>query len=530
MIFYDKEITKNLTKQSESKYKRIIDNINDLIVIINYDFYIEYINEVIAYKLLNYRKEEIIGKSYIDFIHPDDIDKAVKIIKKGFKQGETVVKLRFKHRDGYWLWFECGGQSFYDEDKKLKWLAVSRDLTERKLVEQRYQNLFNNSPNAILIVDFDGKIIDANSTTEKLFEYERNFFIGKSINDLNSIFNFEVKQYFKKIFHATFKENFPEPTEALVKKAENRLIWVETQASIIKQNNKILIQLIFQDITEKKNAELLEKKFKERLEEQVQLRTVELNEALQQQKLYLDQIAKSSQFKTKFMSTMSHELRTPLNAIIGFTDLLLEGVYGPLNNDQMEFISDIKGSAEHQFDMIQHILDISKIEAGQVTLNIQKFSLNNMVIQIKSSLRSLYKKKNLKFKIKGLDLEKEIYADPIRFKEIILNLISNAIKFTIEGTITLGVQEKHDYWLFKVIDTGIGIAQKDFHLIFKEFKRVDSTYVRSVPGTGLGLSLIKRLVILHGGDITFTSVLGIGTTFTFTITKIEDRELTNLKI
>ena len=521
MIFYDKETTKNLTKQSESKYKRIIENINDLIIIINFGLYIEYINERIAYKILKYRREEIIGKSCLDFIHPDDIDRAVKIIKKGFKHGEAVVKLRFKHRDGYWLWFECGGQTFYSEDKKLKWLIVSRDLTERKLVEKRYQNLFNNSPNAILIVDFDGKIIDANSTTEKLFEYERNYFIGKSINDLNSIFNFEIKQYFKKIFHATFKENFPEPIEALVKKAANHLIWVETQASIIKQNNKILIQLIFQDITEKKNAEFLEKKFKEKLEEQVQLRTAELNEALQQQKLYLDQIVKTSQFKTEFMSTMSHELRTPLNAIIGFTELLLEGVYGPLNNDQMEFMSDIKASAEHQFDMIQHILDITKIEAGQVTLNIQKFSLNSMIKQIKSSLRSLYQKKNLKFKIRGLDSEKEILADPIRFKEIILNLVSNAIKFTMEGTITLTVQEKYDYWLFKVVDTGIGIAQPDFHLVFKEFKRIDSTYVRSVPGTGLGLSLTKRLVILHGGDITFSSILGIGSTFTFTIPKIK---------
>ncbi|MEE9376451.1 MAG: PAS domain-containing sensor histidine kinase [Candidatus Lokiarchaeia archaeon] len=521
MIFYNKKLSKNSSQQSESKYKRIIENINDLVVIINFGLDIEYINERIAYKLLKYRKEEIIGTSCLEFIHPDDIDKVVEIIKEGFKHSETVVKLRFKHRDGYWLWFECGGYTFRDEENKLKWLIVCRDLTERKLVEQRYQNLFDKSPNAILIINFDGKIIDANSTTKKLFGYDSNYFVGKSINDLDSIFNFDVKQYFKKIFHATFKENFPDPIEVIVKKSEANLIWVEIQASIIKQNNKILIQLIFQDVTEKKNAELLEEKFKEKLEEKVQSRTNELNEALQQQTLFLDQIAKSSQFKTEFMSTMSHELRTPLNAIIGFTELLLEGVYGPLNNDQMEFISDIKVSADYQYEMIKHILDISKIEAGQVTLNIQKFSLNNMIKQIKSSLRSLYKKKNLKFKIKGLDSEKEICADPIRFKEIILNLVSNAVKFTIEGTITLTVQEKYDYWLFKVADTGIGIAQQDFHLVFKEFKRIDSTYVRSVPGTGLGLSLTKRLVILHGGDVTFSSVLGVGTTFTFTIPKIK---------
>lgn len=219
------------------------------------------------------------------------------------------------------------------------------------------------------------------------------------------------------------------------------------------------------------------------------------------------------------MATMSHELRTPLNAIIGFADLLLENVYGQLTEDQREFISDIKSSAEHQFDMIKHILDISKIESGQISLNIQKFSLNNMVEQIKSSLKPLINKKEIKVKIKGLEEEKFIFADPIRFKEILLNLLSNAIKFTIEGKITLTVKEEYNYWLFKINDTGIGIARKDFPLIFKEFKRVDSTYVRSVPGTGLGLSLTKRLIELHGGDISFTSILGAGSTFTYSISK-----------
>ena len=174
--------------------------------------------------------------------------------------------------------------------------------------------------------------------------------------------------------------------------------------------------------------------------------------------------------------------------------------------------------------MIQHILDIAKIEAGQILLNLIQFPLKSMIKQIKSSLRSLYQKKDLKFKIVGLDTEIEIYADPIRFKEILINLISNAIKFTIEGSITLIVEEKYNQWIIKVRDTGIGIATKDFPLIFKEFKRVESTYVRSVPGTGLGLSLTKRLINLHGGDISFTSVLGIGTTFSFTIPKIKDKE------
>jgi len=147
-----------------------------------------------------------------------------------------------------------------------------------------------------------------------------------------------------------------------------------------------------------------------------------------------------------------------------------------------------------------------------------------MVEQIKSNLKPLYSKKKLEFEVKGLDEEKFIYADPIRFKEILINLLSNAIKFTIDGKITLIIKGDYYNWIFKVRDTGIGIANKDFPLIFKEFQRVESTYVRSVPGTGLGLSLTKRLIELHGGEISFFSVLGVGSTFTFNITKELERK------
>ncbi len=508
-----------LLKNSEEKYRLIIENINDLIVIIDRNFKFEYINQETVFRLLGYRKDEIIGKSALDFIHPDDVEQAIYTFKKGFQLGESIIELRFKHKDENWLLFECSGHTFIDRDGELKGIIISRDITERKSAEERYKALFDNSPNAILIVDFNGFIVDANPTIEVLFGLTRNNIVGKSIEEYNEIFHSEVKKYFKRIFKASFLKDFPGPIEVEVKNSHGENLWVKTQASIIKQDNKTLIQLIFEDITEKKKMEILENKFKDELENEVQMRTKELNDALTQQKLFVDQIVKSSQFKTEFMATMSHELRTPLNAIIGFADLLLENVYGQLTEDQREFISDIKSSAEHQFDMIKHILDISKIESGQISLNIQKFSLNNMVEQIKSSLKPLINKKEIKVKIKGLEEEKFIFADPIRFKEILLNLLSNAIKFTIEGKITLTVKEEYNYWLFKINDTGIGIARKDFPLIFKEFKRVDSTYVRSVPGTGLGLSLTKRLIELHGGDISFTSILGAGSTFTYSISK-----------
>ncbi len=262
----------------------------------------------------------------------------------------------------------------------------------------------------------------------------------------------------------------------------------------------------------------LEKRVYE-LEKEVDYRTNELNNALEKQNLYLDQIEKSSRFKTEFMATMSHELRTPLNAIIGFTDLLLESVFGELNEEQLEFVKDIDESSNHLLEMITDILDISKIEAGQVTLTVEEIHLNNLVNHVISTLKPLYNEKELIIDLKGLKKEQLIFADRIKFKQIIYNLLSNAIKFTEKGKIIFEFRDSKDMWEFIVKDTGIGIAEKDFNIIFKDFKRVKSTYVDSIPGSGLGLALTKRIVNLHGGDILFTSKLGKGTTFTFTIPK-----------
>jgi len=508
-----------LIKESEESYRLILENINDLVIIINSNYKFEYINEHTLIKLLGYQSKEFIGYSCLDFIHKDEVEQFTQVYKTRSNENYNFLELRFQHKNGAWLWFECRGQSFIDKDNKQKWLIVSRDITERKLVEERYKNLFDNSPNAIILINLKGEILDCNSITSKILGYGIESLKGKTIDELNNLFPLEIRTYFKRIFQASFNNKFPKPIEVQINHQGNKQIWVKLQASLIKQYGISIIQLIFQDITEKKRNELFEAKFKEEIEEKVEIRTKELHDTLAQQKLYLDQIVKSSQFKTEFMATMSHELRTPLNAIIGFTDLLLEGVYGDLSDEQKEFIVDIKSSAEHQFEMIKHILNITKIESGQLTLNIQKFSLNSLLEQIKSSLRPLYDQKKINLKIKGIEEELEIYADPIRFKEILLNLLSNAIKFTIDGTVRLKITQNYYNWIFKIVDTGIGIDKKDFPLIFKEFKRVDSAYVRSVQGTGLGLSLTKRLIELHGGEINFTSLLGVGSTFTFNIPK-----------
>ncbi len=272
-------------------------------------------------------------------------------------------------------------------------------------------------------------------------------------------------------------------------------------------------------INDKRRTEQKLRESKDNLEKEVKKRTKELEVALEQQKLYLDQILEASKSKTEFMAIMSHELRTPLNSIIGFTDLILEGSYGHLSEVQSDFLYDIKNSSLHLLNLINNILEISEIEAGQLNLNFQEFSLNNTINEVVNIIKPIYSKKQLKFTVKLLEDELMIYADPVRFKEVLLNLLDNSIKFTNNGEITLIIDEKNDNWIFSVRDTGIGIAKDNYSLIFQPFKRIITPENISSTGSGLGLSLAKRLVELHNGQIWYESEENRGSTFYFTIPK-----------
>lgn len=368
---------------------------------------------------------------------------------------------------------------------------------ELRYSEIKFRNLFDKSPFPIIIFNTDEIAIECNSTLQKLLKYDKNEIINKNFYDVFSLFNIpQIVSLSQLILNET--------SEIVAKNKNGDLIWLSLNVHLIKINQQDLYQLvIMQDITDQ----------------------IEMDKEFERKNLYIDQILKASQFKTKFLSTMSHELRTPLNAIIGFCEVLSKEFYGPLNDEQKEYLNDILSSAEHLFEMINRILDISKIEAGKLELNFKEISLNKLLEQINTTIYPMLQERGLIYKVKGLNSDANIYVDPFRLKEILINLLGNAIKFTLKGQINIKIIETPDYWEFKIEDTGIGIDQKDHDIIFQDFKRVDSHYVRATPGSGLGLSLIKRLVELHGGNISFTSTLGKGTTFIFTISKKLDQNM-----
>lgn len=234
---------------------------------------------------------------------------------------------------------------------------------------------------------------------------------------------------------------------------------------------------------------------------------------------YINRISKASQFKSEFMSTMTHELKTPLNAIIGFSDLLMEGSYGTLSKEQVNFIKDINSSGEHLLDLIDKFLDISKIEAGKLELHIQPIDLKKMLEQVKAEQRDACTSKGLEMIIDGLENEEIIYADPVRLKEVFLTLTNASIKLTTEGIVSIQFINNNAIFEFHVSDSSTGIPERDQGKIFNEFEhgREISDYYKE--DTGLELPLAKKIIELHGGTMKYTMSAIVGSEFVFSLPK-----------
>jgi signal transduction histidine kinase len=228
------------------------------------------------------------------------------------------------------------------------------------------------------------------------------------------------------------------------------------------------------------------------------------------------QLETANKHKSDFLANMSHELRTPLNAIIGFSEVMLSGMAGNMPEKQKEFIGDIRDSGKHLLALINDILDLSKIEAGRMELDIARFDVPAAMANATTLVRGRAERHGIQLVSEVGDGVGAYEGDERKFKQIVLNLLTNAVKFTPEGgTVTLGAQRRNGAYVFSVTDTGVGIAPEDQQAIFEEFKQVGSDIERKAEGTGLGLALTKRLVELHGGAIRVESVPGRGSKFTF---------------
>jgi signal transduction histidine kinase len=230
------------------------------------------------------------------------------------------------------------------------------------------------------------------------------------------------------------------------------------------------------------------------------------------------QLEVANKHKSEFLANMSHELRTPLNAIIGFSEVLSDRMFGELNEKQADYMKDIHESGKHLLSLINDILDLSKIEAGRMDLELSTFDLPSALSNAMTLVRERAQRHAIQL---SLDVDQRLgsfEADERKFKQIVVNLLSNAVKFTPDGgKVEVSAKLDTDHVAIAVKDTGIGIAPEDHAAVFEEFKQVGRDYTRKAEGTGLGLALTRRFVELHGGQVRLDSALGKGSTFTITL-------------
>jgi signal transduction histidine kinase/DNA-binding response OmpR family regulator len=256
---------------------------------------------------------------------------------------------------------------------------------------------------------------------------------------------------------------------------------------------------------------------RDELERRVEERTTQLALANKELDLRNREVERATQLKSKFLASMSHELRTPLNAIVGFSDLLAEQTAGELNPKQKRFVNHIKQGSSHLLQLINDILDLSKIEAGQLEIHCERFEIKDALPEVLSTIRPLAMAKQIRVE-HVLDNDLAVNADRVRFKQILYNLLSNAVKFTPkEGRINLECTEDGDFVSMSVTDTGVGIRPEDQAIVFEEFRQVEGGKNSTHEGTGLGLAITKRLVEQMGGKISLASEPGKGSCFTFTL-------------
>lgn len=382
--------------------------------------------------------------------------------------------------------------------------------------EKKYRDLVMLANTIILRWSHDGKITFLNEFGLKFFEYSEEEILGQHVT---VIFPEEEEAGLKLDRFLNESRDSPQKFERKILqniRRNGKRVWIDwTNRVIFDDHGQIKEVLsIGSDITARKkaedeihrlNADL--RKYADNLEMRVKERTAQLASAK-------EQAESADRLKSAFLATMSHELRTPLNSIIGFTGILLQELAGPLNPEQKKQLGMVQNSSRHLLALINDVLDISKIEAGQMDLSPGPFELGESIDKMVGLVSPLAEKKGLNLKVEIAENVGTVINDQRRLEQVILNLLNNAVKFTDSGYVHVSCLLEHGRYILTVSDTGTGIHQEEIPGLFQPFHQIDTGLSRRHEGTGLGLSICRKLLEMMGGSIEVKSEFGKGSSFT----------------
>lgn len=432
-------------------------------------------------------------------------------IAETFENGESSIEANFLSKNGTATPYFFTGRRVVFE-KQICLVGVGIDVSVRRLAEDRlaeserkYRELVENANSIILRWNADGRITMLNEFGLRFFGYSLDDVVGRHVvgtlvppaetggRDLHQLMDDLCSA--PESFDQNVNENM---------RSNGERVWVAWTNRVVRdaKGRAIEILSIGTDITERRQAEA-ERERRHRAEE-------------------------ADRMKSAFLATMSHELRTPLNSIIGFTGIMMQELAGPVNPEQRKQLGMVRTSARHLLALVNDVLDISKIEAGQFAVAREPFDLRISIDKVIGLLRPEIDLAGLDLQVTVPEIPGEAVGDARRFEQILLNLLSNAIKFTKEGTVALNAElvaadgppselEGQPAIRVSVSDTGMGIKRENLELLFQPFKQIDSGLARPHEGTGLGLAICHRLAGLMGGHIEAESEWGKGSTFTLTL-------------
>jgi len=503
--------TETALRESETRFRAVFENSIDAIGVSRLGIH-TFANPAYLALFGFANNEEIVGKSILELIAPEDRDRIRENIRRR-AAGEPVPSayeargLR-KNLEKFDMDIKV---SSFDLNHEMFTLVIMRDITEKKRAEegmQRLAEIVESTDDAVISKNLQGIVMSWNTGATRLYGYSAEEILGKSISILiPPDYLDDLQEILIKIKIGEYIRHYE--TVRQTKSGS----WVDVSLSISPirtiAGDIIGASIIARDITERKKAEMELINAHVDLEKRVIERTAELRTAN-------IELEKASRLKDEFLASMSHELRTPLTGILGLSESLQMQINGVLNEKQAKYVDNIHKSGEHLLELINGILDLSKIEAGKLELEYSNFSLGDICQSSIQLTKGMAQQKQMRA-IYSMDPEYIIlHADARRVKQMLVNLIGNAIKFSPEGSIigleVKGLPEKKQVQLV-VWDKGIGIKAEDLSRLFRPFIQLDARLSRQYSGTGLGLSLVKRLADLHGGGVNVESEFGAGSRF-----------------